>query len=164
MYLRTLLAAIILFVLWLFLSGHYNSLLLTFGVLSCLFVSWIAYKMELLSSDSSTLKFNLKLPFFMPWFFIEIIKSNLEVCRRILSPKLPIEPTFITVDASQLDDLGKAVFANCVTLTPGTYSVDTHSDNIEIHALTKKFAEDVQNGELSKRIAKLETTHQTKAR
>ena len=156
MFLRTLLAALILFVLWLLLSGHYNPLLLTFGALSCIFVAWIAYKMRLISANSSTLKFNLKLPIFAPWFFIEIIKSNLDVCRRILSPKLPIDPIFVTVNASQLDDLGKAVFANCITLTPGTYSVDTHSDSIEVHALTKELAEYLQKGELCKRIAKLE--------
>ncbi len=161
MLLRTLLAALILFVLWLLLSGHYNPLLLTFGAVSCMFVAWIAYKMGLLSSNSSTLKFNLKLPLFIPWFFIEIIKSNLDVCRRILSPKLPIDPIFVTVNASQLDDLGKAVFANCITLTPGTYSVDTNSDSIEVHALTKELAEYLQKGELSKRIAKLENTNST---
>jgi len=159
MFLRTLLAAILLFILWLLLSGHYNPLLLTFGVLSSIFVAWIAYRMSLIDSSSNTLKFNLRLPTFIPWFFIEIIKSNLDVCRRILHPSLPIDPKFVSVDASQLGDLGKAVFANCVTLTPGTYSVDTDSNSIEVHAISNELAEEVQRGELSNRIAKLEKLH-----
>lgn len=160
MFLRSLLATIILFILWLLLSGHYTPLLLTFGILSCIFVAWIAYKLGLINSKSNTLKFNLKLPMFMPWFFIEIIKSNLDVCKRILDPRLPIDPKFVTVNASQLGDLGKAVFANCITLTPGTYSVDTDADSIEVHALTSEVAEEVQKGELSQRIAKLENANQ----
>ena len=160
MFLRTLLAAIILFALWLLLSGHYNSLLLTFGALSCLLVAWIVNKLGLLDANSKTLKFNLKLPTFVPWFFIEIVKSNLDVCKRILHPKLPIDPKFVSVNAAQHGDLAKAVFANCITLTPGTYSVDTDADSVEVHALTKELAEEIQKGELSRRIAKLEN-HQT---
>ncbi len=159
MFLRTLLAAIILYALWLLLSGHYNPLLLTFGALSCLFVAWVAYKLGLLDANSKTLKFNLKLPTFVPWFFIEIVKSNLDVCKRILHPKLPIDPKFVSVNAAQHDDLAKAVFANCITLTPGTYSVDTDANSIEVHALTEELAEEIQKGELSKRIAKLENNN-----
>lgn len=159
MFLRTLLAAIILFALWLMLSGHYNFLLLTLGALSCLFVAWVSYKLGLIDANSKTLMFNLKLPIFMPWFFIEIVKSNLDVCKRILHPKLPIDPKFISVDATEHDDLAKAVFANCITLTPGTYSMDTDRNSIEVHALTKELADEIQKGELSRRIAKLENNN-----
>lgn len=94
----------------------------------------------------------------MPWFMIEIIKTNLEVSKRILDPNLPIDPKFVTVKAPQLSELGKSVLANCITLTPGTYSVDTDEDSIEVHALTSEIADDVQSGELIRRIAKLENT------
>ena len=118
MLIRILLASVVLFFLWLLLSGHYSAILLTLGALSCVFVAWLSEKFGLFNNNFSTLKYNLKLPTFLPWFFIEIIKSNLDVCWRILHPKLPIDPKFIRVDATQHSDMGRAVYANCITLTP----------------------------------------------
>lgn len=156
MLIRIILASAVLFSLWLLLSGHYGNLLLSLGALSCVFVAWISEKLGLFSSNFSTLKFNLKLPTFLPWLFVEIIKSNIDVCCRILHPKLPIDPQFVTVKASQHSDIARAVYANCITLTPGTYSLDINEESIEVHALTKQLADDVQQGEMSKRLIALE--------
>ena len=157
MFIRIILASTVLFTLWLLLSGHYGNLLLSLGALSCVFVAWISEKLGLFSSDFSTLKFNAKLPAFLPWFFIEIIKSNIDVCWRILHPKLPIDPQFVSVNAAQHSDMTRAVYANCITLTPGTYSLDVDDDSIEVHALTKQLADDVQQGEMSKRLSALQS-------
>lgn len=154
-------SSVILFSLWLLLSGHYGPLLLSLGALSCVFVAWCSYKLGLLDPKSATLKFIIKLPIFLPWFFFEVIKSNLDVSLRILHPKLPIEPNLMTLAVSQHSDLGKAVFANCITLTPGTYSLDIDGRGIEVHSLTKALADDLQNGEMSKRIKALEAKSQT---
>lgn len=159
MLIRIIFASALLFSLWLLLSGHYGNLLLGLGAFSCLLVAWIGEKFGLFNSDFSTLKFNAKLPRFLPWFFIEIIKSNLDVCWRILHPKLPIDPQFVSVKASQHSDMARAVYANCITLTPGTYSLDINEENIEVHALTKQVADDIQQGEMSKRLAMLESSN-----
>ncbi len=158
MSLRILSAFIVLFCLWLLLSGHYGPLLLSLGAVSCLFIAWVSDKFGLFSSDFSTLKLNLKLPTFLPWFFVEIVKSNIDVSWRILHPKLPIEPNFITIDASKHSDLATAVYANCITLTPGTYSFDVDDNIIEAHALTNQIAQDLQSGKMGKRISALEST------
>ena len=157
MFIRILVASVVLFSLWLLLSGHYGALLLSLGALSSVFVAWISEKFGLFSNDYSTLKLNLKLPKFLPWFFFEVLKSNIDVSKRILHPKLPIEPNIMTLDASQHGDVATALYANCITLTPGTYSLDLDSNNIEVHSLTKALAEDLQTGEMSKRIAALES-------
>ena len=157
MLIRIILASAVLFFLWRSLSGHYGNLLLTLGALSCVFVAWISEKLGLFSSEFSTLKFNAKLPKFLPWFFIEIVKSNIDVCWRILHPKLPIDPQFVSVKSSQHSDMARAVYANCITLTPGTYSLDINADSIEVHALTKQLANDIQQGEMGKRLTALES-------
>lgn len=162
MLIRTLIATLLLFVLWLLLSGHLGPLLLFLGILSCLFVAWLSHKLALLDPNSYTLRFNLKLPRFLPWFFLEVIKSNLEVSWRILHPKLPINPNISTVPVSQHSDVGKTVYANCITLTPGTYSLDISAEGIEVHSLTKELADHLQQGEMSKRILALEV-HSTKS-
>ena len=78
------------------------------------------------------------------------------MCWRILHPKLPIEPKFITVETPQYSDVAKAMYANCITLTPGTYSVDTDENSIEVHALSNHVAKDLLKGEMGKRIAALD--------
>lgn len=154
---RIFISTAILFILWLLLSGHFNPLLLSLGLISCIFVAWISHRLALLSPSSSALRFNLKLPKFLPWLFLDILKSNLEVSWRILHPKLPISPTISCVPISQHNDIGKAVYANCITLTPGTYSIDINPDFIEVHSLTKELAEGLDQGEMGKRILALES-------
>ena len=156
---RVLITTLALFILWLLLSGHLGVLLLILGILSCVFVAWLSHRLALLDPKSHALRFNLNLPRFLPWFFLEVIKSNLDVSWRILHPKLPINPNVSTVPISQHSDLGKAVYANCITLTPGTYSLDINTDRIEVHSLTKEMADDLQQGEMSKRILSLQTNH-----
>ena len=99
---------------------------------------------------------NAAMPRFLPWFFIEVVKSNMEVSWRILHPKLPISPTISSVPVTKHNTIGKAVYANCITLTPGTYSLDINSDFIKVHSLTKKLAEDLDQGKMSKRILALQ--------
>jgi multicomponent Na+:H+ antiporter subunit E len=121
-------------------------------------VAWLSHKLALLNSDFQTLRFNLNLPKFLPWFFIELVKSNLDVSWRILHPTLSIQPNISTVPITKHSEVGKAVYANCITLTPGTYSIDINSAVIEVHSLTKNLAHDLQRGEMSKRILALEST------
>ena len=156
MLLRLLIASFVLFVLWILLSGFFGTLLLSLGVLSCVFVAWLSEKFGLFRSDFSTLKLTLKIPVFLPWFFIEVVKSNIDVCWRILHPKLPIEPNVMTLDASQHSDLATAIYVNCITLTPGTYSLDLDENSIEVHSLTKALAKHLQTGEMGRRISLLE--------
>ena len=97
-----------------------------------------------------------KIPRFLPWYFLEVIKSNLDVSWRILHPKLPIKPNISTVPISQHSEVGKTVYANCITLTPGTYSMDISPNSIKVHSLTKEHADNLQQGEMDKRILALE--------
>ena len=161
MLIRILLASVILFSLWLLLSGHFDALLLSLGALVCLFVAWASEKLGLFNKDFSTLKLSFKLPTFLPWFFIEVVKSNLDVSYRILHPKLPIKPNIMKLDTSQHSDIATALYANCITLTPGTYSLDLDAKSIEVHSLTEGLAKDLRTGEMSKRISALESKSTT---
>lgn len=57
-------------------------------------------------------------------FPIELIKANLDVAFRALSPKPRVNPGFIKVPVGLKSDYGKAMLANSITLTPGTITVD----------------------------------------
>ena len=84
------------------------------------------------------------------------MKSNVAVAKIIVDPKLPISPCVIKVKASQADELGHVVYANSITLTPGTVSINMSDHEIEVHALTNEFAEEVESGEMDRRVTATE--------
>ncbi|MCE2450304.1 MAG: Na+/H+ antiporter subunit E [Candidatus Latescibacteria bacterium] len=93
---------------------------------------------------------------YMPWFLWAIVKSNLDVVRRIVHPRMPLSPRLIRVEASQKTHLGQVIYANSITLTPGTVSVETDEGIIDVHALTREAAEDVRSGGMDRRVTDME--------
>ena len=65
----------------------------------------------------------------------EILKSNWIVIKACLRADLDIEPALVKVKTRCESDLAKTVFANSITLTPGTVSVSVEGDKILVHAL-----------------------------
>ena len=144
-------------ILWLLLSGHYTPLLLSLGLLSILLVTLISLRMNLLPYDQpeTFFRFIKYIPYSF-WLLIEILKSNIDVCKRILDPRLPISPRWVTIRSSQFSELGKIIYANSITLTPGTISIDVEGDNIEVHALSENGVEGLATGDMDKRISRAE--------
>jgi multicomponent Na+:H+ antiporter subunit E len=66
-------------------------------------------------------------------FLIELIKSNLDVARRVLTPSLPINPGIVKTKTVLKSKMGRMILANSITLTPGTLSVDIKDDTLYIH-------------------------------
>jgi multicomponent Na+:H+ antiporter subunit E len=143
-------------VVWLLLSGHYNTLLLVFGALSCAFVTYLALRFDVVDHESHPLHMWWRLPGYWLWLLVEIVKANIDVGRRIIDPNLPIDPMLFEVDADQKSDLGRVIFANSITLTPGTVSVDVRENKILVHALTAEGAEDLRRGTMNAKTTALE--------
>jgi len=91
-----------------------------------------------------------------PWLFGAIIRANLDVARRIIHPRLPIAPSVVRVSAEQQTVAGRVTYANSITLTPGTISLDVTHEDIEVHALSVEAAQDLQSGEMERRITVME--------
>ena len=142
-----------LFGLWLLLSGHYEPLTIGLGAASCIFVALIAYRMDVADREGHPVHLTWRTLNYWPWLLWEIVKANIDVARVILDPKLPISPRVIKVTASQADDLGRVIYANSITLTPGTVSIDVRGSMIEVHALTGALAEGLQSGQMDRRVA-----------
>ena len=87
---------------------------------------------------------------------IENALGNVDVAKRILDPKLPIDPTMIELKPSQRSDLGRVIYANSITLTPGTVTTSLSGDSLEVHALTREGADDLLAGDMDRRVAGLE--------
>lgn len=148
--------AITLFVAWLLWSGHTEPLLVTLGAGSCVLVVWLLHHMNILDPQGQPLHLLLDLARYLPWLMREVVRSNLGVARIILSHDPPISPRIICVKAMQKTQLGQVIFANSITLTPGTLSLRIRDGYIVVHALTREAAEDLQAGEMNQRVRHLE--------
>ena len=147
------------FGLWLLLSGHFwDPLLLGFGVLSCFLVVLIAWRMDRVDPEEPPLNLNIgrRILFYWPWLLWQIVKSSIDVAKIILDPALPISPTLISIKLPQRTDLGQVIYANSITLTPGTVTTYLSGGAIDVHALTQAAADDLLEGEMSRRVSHLE--------
>ena len=153
---RSLVLFAYLMVVWLLLSGHYNATLIGYGVLSCLFVVALVAHLGILDEEALPTHLGLRIFFYLPWLFKEIVLSNIAVAKVILDPKLPIHPRMLRVSASQKTHVGQVVYANSITLTPGTVTLDVRDDQFLVHALTTDSAEGLLTGEMDRRVAYLE--------
>jgi multicomponent Na+:H+ antiporter subunit E len=146
----------LLFGVWLLWSGHTEPLLIAFGLASCALTLWLTMRMYKRGDIHPTNSLGWRPLTYLPWLVWEIIKSNLDVSRIVLSPKMAISPRLIRVPSSQTSETGQAIFANSITLTPGTITLDLRQGEALVHALTAEAAEGLLAGEMNRRVAALE--------
>jgi multicomponent Na+:H+ antiporter subunit E len=147
----------VLFGVWLLWSGHFKDpLLLGLGVVSCALVVAIALRMDTVDHEGHPMHLVGRAVVYWPWLLWAIIKANIDVALRILSPRLPISPTMVEVQTSQKSALGQVIYANSITLTPGTVSVDLTDGMIIVHALSRESAEALMDGEMDRRVTVME--------
>ena len=147
---------VVLGAVWLLWSGHYTPLIISLGAISLAMVMGIALRMKIVDDEGAPVHLPLRLVGYLPWLFWEIAKANVDVALCILRPGLPISPRVLEVRSGQHTDVGRVIYANSITLTPGTVSIDTDGDAITVHALTAAAAAGVLNGEMDRRVSRLE--------
>jgi multicomponent Na+:H+ antiporter subunit E len=141
---------------WLLNSGHYTLLILSLGFISIALVLYVAHRMDVVDHESQPLHLTLKIPGHLVWLTKEIILSNISVVKHVWFGSETISPVLTRVQASQKTDIGKVIYANSITLTPGTVAVDLVGDQITVHALSRENIEDLQTGEMDRRTSRLE--------
>ncbi|MDO8863102.1 Na+/H+ antiporter subunit E [Haliea sp. E1-2-M8] len=92
---------------------------------------------------------------FSGYFFLRSVAAGVDVARRLLSPRLPISPGYVSYTTSLPAGSPRWLLANTLSLLPGTLSVTLHGRDIELHCLdtTMPVSEDVARTEL--RIARM---------
>lgn len=153
---RALVLFVVLAIIWLLWSGMFEPLILTFGALSCAAVAALCARMRITDPEGTPFHLLGRVAVYIPWFLKEIVTSNLDVTRRVLARNVPVSPVLFETPASQQTDLGRVVFANSITLTPGTVACEIESDRILVHAIAKEVAEGVLSGEMDRRCTWVE--------
>ena len=154
MIIKALLLFVFYFVIWLLLSGHYDPLLLTLGVLSCITCLYVTWKAKFIDEEGLPLHLLIRLPIYTLWLFKEIIKANIDTAKIIIINNP--DPQNFRVKSSQKTEAGKVTYANSITLTPGTVTTVLDGDILEVHALSSDIADDVKSGVMDKKVSWLE--------
>ena len=143
--------------LWLALSGYLNNpTLLGFGGLSVIVTVWLSWHMGILDREGVPTRVFPGIVGYMAWLVFQIGKANVLVAREVLRPTLRLSPKMVRVPAYQTTDLGKTIFGNSVTLTPGTVTVDVDRDTLVIHALTEGLADEDAIADMGERVCGLD--------
>lgn len=145
-------------VLWLLLSGLFKTQLIVLGVLSVVLVVWLASKMGVHQHQGQPIYFRfLHILQYWGWLGWQIALSNIDVTKRIWSAQVDIKPTLKRVSATPDTELGRVVYANSITLTPGTTAISfTPDDEILVHALHEDGIKELERGEMAAHIRDVE--------
>jgi len=134
-----LLIALVTF--WWSMSGLAKPLILGLGAASIIVTMITAFRLEVVTRESTPY---LRLPvFFGYWIWLvgEIVKANVRVIRACVSADLDINPALVKVKTTCRSDLAKTIFANSITLTPGTVTLAVEGEKLLVHALYEEDAE-----------------------
>ncbi len=149
--------AVVLPALWLLLSGHVTEpLLLGLGATSVVLTLVVSNRMGVIDREGHAVHMALRVLFYWPWLLKEIVIANVDVAKAILGIAGETSPRIFEVAASQRTDLGKTIYANSITLTPGTVTIALEGETLTIHALTPGAAEGLATGEMDRRVSRVE--------
>jgi len=141
---------------WLLMSGDFGILNLALGLASSLIVVAISSRMDVVDQESQPFHLTTRLPMYWGWLARQVIKSNLDVTCRIWGLGCAISPNVAKLSLSQETALGKVIYANSITLTPGTVSLQVEDDEILVHSLSLEDIATLQHGEMDRRVRDLE--------
>jgi multicomponent Na+:H+ antiporter subunit E len=148
----------ILFVLWIVFSGRFDGFHLAMGLLSSALVAAFSGKLMF-----STVKpkgiFGLwaRLAGYIPWLLYQIFLANLRVTYLVFHPRMMdlINPKIIKFDSRLKDDYARMLFANSITLTPGTITVGvTALGRFSVHCIDDPSGQSFP-GEMEEKIAEV---------
>jgi multicomponent Na+:H+ antiporter subunit E len=84
-----------------------------------------------------------------------IVVAAIQVLRIVLDPRLPIEPVVVRQTVRFAGDAARVAYANAITITPGTLTLDVDGDSFVVHCLDPALARDVVDGRLARDVARL---------
>ena len=155
---RILSLAAVLLVFWLLLSGHFTLFLVVSGAAIALLIAWLGSILGTADEEGLPIELVPRGLLYWPWLVKEAAKSAFDVALVVVNPSLPITPQLMRVKTSQKTAVGTTIYANSITLTPGTITVEVsrHDNELLVHALTRQAADGLAEGEMDRRVTVME--------
>ncbi|RKX48643.1 MAG: Na+/H+ antiporter subunit D [Thermotogae bacterium] len=130
---------VVTYLMWIGFTASFTFSELLTGFIVALMVAIITTKYS---------KFNIGINFpiralkfvfgYLPVFIVAMVRANIDVAKRVLSPSLPINPAIVKVPVKLKGEISKLTLANSITLTPGTLSLELDDEGIYVHWIDKK--------------------------
>ena len=155
--------SLVLFGVWLAFSGHLEREYMAMGALAAIGATMTTHWLFAGTRDerfahpphsfrwAAATIFRLFL--YLPWLAWEIFFSNLHVAAIVLDPRLPIRPSLVEFETSLKSEHAQVLFANSITLTPGTVTVDASDGTFLVHCLSAKSRYGLENGSIQRKVA-----------
>ena len=143
-------------ILWLIFSGVYEPLTLSFGVVSVLIVTAIISLLKMSAGSDGRFSYRNFFIFYLPWLLKEIVVSGVKTSSNILGFK-KFKSHAKKIKVSQKTQLATVIYANSITLTPGTLTIEVDRDDLFVHALCDSSLTELEIGEMDKRVRDLES-------
>ena len=128
-----LISYLLLILLWLVLTGWRGDELIIGSITAVIISLVFAPSLIILAELRLNPKSIMHMVLYVFVFCIELVKSAIDVARRVLSPSLPINPGIVKVRTKLKSKLGRIVLTNSITLTPGTMTVEAKGEYLYIH-------------------------------
>jgi len=140
-------------VFWLLLSGYFQALLLIFGLVSVVLVVYLIARMDQVDQQSHTLRASPRRLMYFVWLLGQIVRSSVHVAKLVWRSPRELDPALGQIKMSDDCDQGRVLYANSITLTPGTLSVDLKDDVVTVHALRADSLVALKTGEMEQKVA-----------
>jgi multicomponent Na+:H+ antiporter subunit E len=143
----------ILMAFWLLFSGKLDLFHLSLGVLCSALIAVVSG--DLLIHDvrpHSRLRKSWRFALYVPWLIYQVILANFHVAMLVIDPRR-IHPRIMRFKTKLKSDFSMVTYANSITLTPGTITMDIDNGEFYVHALSKKVADDLASGDMERRVA-----------
>lgn len=152
---------LLLFGFWLLLTYTFDLFSIIVGIVVVLMVLW--YNKDLIINEHESNLYSIKMVFRLIKFLLvlikEIIVANIQVAKIVLNPKMPIQASFFQYPVQLKKPMNQVIYANAITLTPGTLTIDIKEDYFVIHALTDSARDGLYGSDLERAANQLEDNH-----
>lgn len=148
--------AVVLSGVWWILSGYTLVLTLALGAGSILLVLFLCHRMDTIDQETHPIHLAPGCVTYFPWLIWEIVLANWDVAKAIVKNDSSVRPRLMRIKASQVSEVGRVTYANSITLTPGTVTLDIEGADLLIHSLTEGSKQGLETGEMDRRVTALE--------
>lgn len=138
------------------LSGYTLVLIVGLGIGSILFILLICHRMDAIDHETHPIHLAPGVITYFPWLVWEIVLANWDVAKAILKNDSSLRPRLMRIHSTQVSEIGRVTYANSITLTPGTVTLDAEGTEFLIHSLTQGSKEGLETGDMDRRVTALE--------
>jgi len=143
---------------WMIFSGKFDLFHLSLGLISCLMVSYFSSDLLFPSGLKTDLLFCwFRFARYIPWLLYQVFLANLHVLRLAFHPRMTdlIDPHIIEFRSHLESDIARTTFANSITLTPGTITVNVSTmGRFTVHCIDISSGDPLP-GEMERQISRV---------